>query len=749
MSRAASHLTTKAGARPRRRRRSLLAIAIGFVIAVLAVAPAAFADTGTPINGSINLTYQVDPATGAVTVYAQGQWNWPTHSSDCNTDRAGAGVSLIWNDPNEPGYTLTGKDVHGNNISYGVGVAQRTNGDTYNAIDGTVHPADLGLQGGAGSSMPGLPSQVFHDVAPLPSGSAQDVQHWRGGCGREPLDVTATIVGTVTHTSGASGSTTIPVASTAGMAVNDHVTIAGNSNSALNTNSYQITALTATTITAKGGPGGPTISGTGGTADDVDATSRDQADQKANPTKDDAGVGCAHYCGIPWGSWGYNQAFNNGLGYAHTYVHASDISTVCVNMYDVHGGDHVGGNNFQLPAGSNEIDAAKAGDNTIKAGQFDPQGLNCVTPGPADLSISKSDGVTSVVPGTSTTYTIVVTNTGGKPAVNQTVTDNLPSTVTGDSWTASASAGSSVAAAGGSGNINTTVNVLPGGTVTFTVAASVSASATGTLSNTASVTVPTGDPTPANNTSTDIDNLTPQGALSISKTDNTDNVTSGGTTTYTVVVTNSGPSQVQASVTDPVPTGLTFTPVNDTITLAPGGTQSYTIVATVTAPSGSVTNTATVSSAADPSGPHNASDTDTVTPAGPQLSITKDDGLGALNLGIGQDHTTYTITVSNAPGAATAVGATVADAMPSNVTAMSWSSSTGASGTGSFSVPVTIPGGASVTFTVTVTGVFEDSTVCATEFGGTLPCLVNTASVTYPDGITTLNASDSDFLIGL
>ena len=72
-------------------------------------------------------------------------------------------------------------------------------------------------------------------------------------------------------------------------------------------------------------------------------------------------------------------------------MHLSDVTTVCVNMYDVHGGDKVGGKNFQVPAGNNEIDVAKAGDNTIKAGQFDPVGLNCVTPSP-DLAVTKSDG---------------------------------------------------------------------------------------------------------------------------------------------------------------------------------------------------------------------------------------------------------------------------------------------------------------------------------------------------------------------
>ena len=57
------------------------------------------------------------------------------------------------------------------------------------------------------------------------------------------------------------------------------------------------------------------------------------------------------------------------------------------------------------------------------------------------------------MPGTSTTYTIVVSNAGPSTAVAQQVTDFFPAAITAVSWTAVASAGSSVAAASGTGNI--------------------------------------------------------------------------------------------------------------------------------------------------------------------------------------------------------------------------------------------------------------------------------------------------------
>src|SRR5215210_2703220 len=47
-------------------------------------------------------------------------WKWTTHKSDCNTDRAGTGVAIIWNDPTDPGNPLTGT-INGSSVTFGVG----------------------------------------------------------------------------------------------------------------------------------------------------------------------------------------------------------------------------------------------------------------------------------------------------------------------------------------------------------------------------------------------------------------------------------------------------------------------------------------------------------------------------------------------------------------------------------------------------------------------------------------------------
>jgi hypothetical protein len=86
------------------------------------------------------------------------------------------------------------------------------------------------------------------------------------------------------------------------------------------------------------------------------------------------------------------------------------------------------------------------------------------------------------------------------------VTDNFPAAITGVTWTAVYAGGAS-GPASGSGNLNASVNIPVGGSVTFTATGTVSPSASGNLANTATVTPPNGvsDPTPGNNSATDTD----------------------------------------------------------------------------------------------------------------------------------------------------------------------------------------------------------------------------------------------------
>ena len=263
-------------------------------------------------------------------------------------------------------------------------------------------------------------------------------------------------------------------------------------------------------------------------------------------------------------------------------------------------------------------------------------------PPQADLAVTKTNGVSTLTPGSTTTYTVVVTNNGSDTATGATLTDTAPAGVTFGTWTCAGSGGATCPASG-SGNVSATVTVPVGGSVTFQIKATIGATTSGTITNTASIALPAGttDPNPANNTASDTDSITTapaaaQADLAITKTDGVSTLTHGGGTAYTVVVTNNGPGAVSgATVTDSAPQGLTLGAwtcvasggaqcpasgsgdVNATVTLAVGSTVTFTINATVKPDAaGAVTNTATVTLPAgvgDPNPANNvATDTDTI-----------------------------------------------------------------------------------------------------------------------------------------
>jgi uncharacterized repeat protein (TIGR01451 family) len=230
----------------------------------------------------------------------------------------------------------------------------------------------------------------------------------------------------------------------------------------------------------------------------------------------------------------------------------------------------------------------------------------------ADLAVTKTDGQATAVPGEPLTYTLVVSNGGPAAATAASVTDVLPAALLAPTWTCVASAGSSCTA-GGSGNIADLVTLAAGGTATYVVTGTVSAGATGTLANTATVTPPAGlpDPNPANNSATDIDTLTPEVDLAVTKTDSADPVSPGDPLTYTVTVTNAGPSHgTGVTLADTLPAGVTFVSsspgppacafAGGTLTcslgaLAAGASATVTIDVTVNAGSGMLVNTASAS----------------------------------------------------------------------------------------------------------------------------------------------------------
>ncbi len=134
--------------------------------------------------------------------------------------------------------------------------------------------------------------------------------------------------------------------------------------------------------------------------------------------------------------------------------------------------------------------------------------------------------------------------------------------------------------------------------------------------------------------------VTPQADLAVTKTDGVTTVAAGQPVTYTIVVTNAGPSAVVgATVVDappPILSSVSWTcaaspgsscpsagpgAINHAVDIAVGGTLTYTMSATlVPNATGTLVNTATVSTPGttpDPNSLNNsATDTDTILPAG-------------------------------------------------------------------------------------------------------------------------------------
>jgi uncharacterized repeat protein (TIGR01451 family) len=317
------------------------------------------------------------------------------------------------------------------------------------------------------------------------------------------------------------------------------------------------------------------------------------------------------------------------------------------------------------------------GDIRPQFGAFD-RGADEIRPATANLSITKTDGVTIAPIGGTVTYTITVTNNGPDGVAGAVVTDTLPAVLGNATWTCAGAAGA-CGVTSGSGGISDIVTLAANTSVVYSLTATVSPSASSgsSLANTATVTAPASvnDPDLRNNTATDTDTIRPVSDLSITKSDGQSSVATGSSVTYTIVVSNAGPSPVTgAAVADTFPTAVSAPTVwtclatagsscttggtgrnrTGTVTLLSGGKATYTATATLASVIGSVSNTASVTApngTTDPDLTNNsATDTDQVAPpALPVLGVLDSfNRANANNLGGNWSQTTIRVNANQA-----------------------------------------------------------------------------------------------------
>src|SRR5262245_32732055 len=199
---------------------------------------------------------------------------------------------------------------------------------------------------------------------------------------------------------------------------------------------------------------------------------------------------------------------------------------------------------------SNAGTVATSTTDPVAGNDSDTEGTT-VTTITADLSIVKSDSADPVNAGAAFSYTLAIANGGPDPATSVTVTDTLPAGVAfvdaaGTGWSCS-SVGQTLTCT------RPTLAVGAAPPITVDVTAPVEG---GAVSNTATVAAPEADNDPGDNTDTEGTTATAVANLTIAKTDTPDPVAASGNITYTISVSNLGPSTATTlTMTDPLPAG--------------------------------------------------------------------------------------------------------------------------------------------------------------------------------------------------
>jgi conserved repeat domain/conserved repeat domain/conserved repeat domain len=365
------------------------------------------------------------------------------------------------------------------------------------------------------------------------------------------------------------------------------------------------------------------------------------------------------------------------------------------------------------PASGPAVDNASVSASTADPNTGNNSAPQSVTITPrADVSITKNTSSLGIA-GQSMVYTVVVTNNGPSSAAAVSVTDPTPTGLTfvsNDGGCTSA--------------YPCSLTLTNGQSVTITSTYTIASSAAGSVvTNTAAVSSTTSDPTTGNNTAVKTTSITGSADLTITKSGPASS-TPGSTLTYTITVTNNGPSDALAvAVNDTTPANTTFgSNTGDCTTAFPcafgtmtaGQSKTFTSTFTVS-PSFTgtiISNTATVSSStSDPALTNNSSTATTGFGTVADLAVTK---TGPASATTGST-VTYTLTVIN-NGPATANNVVLTDPAPAG---LSFVSTLGGCNAGFPCILGNFTSGQSVTFTASYTiTATSDSVTNLAQVGG-------------------------------
>lgn len=301
----------------------------------------------------------------------------------------------------------------------------------------------------------------------------------------------------------------------------------------------------------------------------------------------------------------------------------------------------------------------------------------------ADLSISKTADRPTANVGETITWTLTATNGGPQSATGVTITDTIPSGVSLQTPITGLPSGVSCTVAGSVVSCPVTGAIANGSSVAITLRGTVLRAAAETpQQNTATVAGSQTDPNTANNSSSVTTNVNAAADLAVNKTVNTATANVGDTLTWTVAVTNTGPSTATGvQLIDDLPAGVTpqtFTTTGGSCTTAPtqlicsiatlpsGGNVTVTITARVERAAAElpVNNTARATATQfDPDTANNLATAATTIGPATDLRIAKVANRPTANVG---DTIRYTLTATN-DGPSAATGVVVSDTLPSTL----------------------------------------------------------------------------------